>query len=65
MGVGPCTVRYKFNKFEYVWSGGFCTDGGVMYRVYSGPVQEVPGQGNSTEGTGVLYRDPHVERPTE
>ena len=29
-GVGPCTVRSKFNKFEYVWSGCFCTGGHVQ-----------------------------------
>ena len=64
-------VRSKFNKFEYVWSGWFCT-GGHVQRVL-GTCQEVPGQGPSTEGTGTLssrvaralYLDSHVDRQIE
>ena len=64
-------VGSKFNKFEYVWSGWFCTWGACTEG--TGTCQEVPGQGPSTEGTGTLssrvaralYLDSHVDRQIE
>ena len=45
-----CTVRSKFNKFEYVGGGG---------------ARAGLGQRPCTEGAEALYRDPPVDRMTD